>query len=306
MPTGECEHCGRSDASPIVLHPEGKERSFCSTECVAMTEKEEGTMLWQELVRERDAIVAGLEKKRGSRVITMIHREEMHAEGEQQITIDNTEELLRKIRSVPSGTPIDFIIHCPGGVVLPAEQIALALKEHRGKVTAIVPYYAMSGATLVCLAADEIVMEPFSALGPLDPQIGGFPSPSLVKLVELKGPQYVSDQMVLLADVAAKSLRQMKSFIQHLLKRNMSEQESKRVADFMTEGYLTHDSPLTAGKLRSLGLNVVMSVPDDVHRFMKLHKLVSAPLPYERGEGGPHHESGGSDASTIGDLRRQG
>ena len=147
----------------------------------------------------------------------MIHREEMHDAEEQQITIDNTEELLRKIRSVPPGVPIDFIIHCPGGVVLPAEQIALALKEHRGKATAIVPYYAMSGATLVCLAADEIVMEPFSVLGPLDPQIDGLPSPSLLKLVELKGPENVSDQMIVLADMAEKSLRQMKSFIRYLL-----------------------------------------------------------------------------------------
>lgn len=263
---------------PIVLSAGGKERTFCSTECLASTEKGERVSLWQALVKERDAVVARLEEARGSKVISMIHREEMHNGEEQYITIDNTEELLRKIRAVPGETPIDFIIHCPGGVVLPAEQIALALRGHKGKVTAIVPYYAMSGATLVCLAAKEIMMEPFSVLGPLDPQIAEFPSPSLIKLIEVKGPQYVSDQMVVLADIAEKSLRQMKSFIQYLLKERMDATRAKDVAEFMTGGYLTHDAPLTASELVSLGLKIVLGVPDDVHALMKLHKLVSTPL----------------------------
>ena len=247
-------------------------------------------MLWLALAKERDAIIGKLEEERGSKVISMIHREEMHDAEEQQITIDNTEKLLRKIRSVPSETPIDFIVHCPGGVVLPAEQIALALKEHRGKVTAIVPYYAMSGATLVCIAADEIIMEPFSVLGPLDPQIDGLPSPSLLKLVELKGPENVSDQMIVLADMAEKSLRQMKSFIRYLLIGRLSESEANNLAEFMTMGYLTHDSPLTASELRSLGLKVELNVPDDVHVFMKLHNLVSTPAKSRRRERGQNHD----------------
>ena len=282
---------------------EGKERRFCSTECVASTEKQERAMLWLALARERDVIIGKLEEERGSKVISMIHREEMHDAEEQQITIDNTEELLRKIRSVPPEVPIDFIIHCPGGVVLPAEQIALALKEHRGKVTAIVPYYAMSGATLVCLAADEIVMEPFSVLGPLDPQVGGFPSPSLLRLVELKGPQYVSDQLVLLTDIAEKSLRQMKTFILYLLKGKMDEVEAKNLAEFITGGYLTHDSPLMASKLQSMGLEVVLDVPDDVHTFMKLHKLVSTPMRPSSSQSQRREDEASHSNASILDLR---
>jgi ClpP class serine protease len=60
-------------------------------------------------------------------------------------------------------------------------QIARALEAHKAKVTVYVPVYAMSGGTLIALAADEIVLGEFSMLGPIDPQIAGLPAASIVK-----------------------------------------------------------------------------------------------------------------------------
>jgi ClpP class serine protease len=65
-----------------------------------------------------------------------------------------------------------MILHTPGGLVLAAEQIAKALVEHKGKVTVFVPHYAMSGGTLIALAADQIVMDSNAVLGPIDPRGG--------------------------------------------------------------------------------------------------------------------------------------
>jgi ClpP class serine protease len=48
--------------------------------------------------------------------------------------------------------------------MLAALQIARALHDYKGKVTAFVPHYAMSGGTLIALAADEIVMSKNSVL----------------------------------------------------------------------------------------------------------------------------------------------
>ena len=36
-----------------------------------------------------------------------------------------------------------------------------------------VPHYAMSGGTLIAMAAQEIIMDRNAVLGPVDPQIGG-------------------------------------------------------------------------------------------------------------------------------------
>src|SRR5262249_28798364 len=53
--------------------------------------------------------------------------------------------------------PIDLVLHTPGGLVLAAMQIARAVEAHKAKVTVYVPVYAMSGGTLIALAANEIV-----------------------------------------------------------------------------------------------------------------------------------------------------
>jgi ClpP class serine protease len=81
--------------------------------------------------------------------------------------------------------PIDLVLHTPGGLVLAAMQIARAVEAHKAKVTVYVPVYAMSGGTLIALAANEIVLGEFSMLGPIDPQIAGFPAASIVKARDL-------------------------------------------------------------------------------------------------------------------------
>lgn len=242
------------------------------------------------LVKMREALVKEIERSRQSKVITLVHRHEMKGHGgedDQYITIDNTEEILQTIHSTEEGTRIDFIVHCPGGMVLPAEQIALALRSHRGGVSAMVPYYAMSGATLICLAADEVMMEPFSVLGPLDPQIGEFPSPSILRLVEAKPVQFISDEMLIFADIAEKALCQMREFVTSLLSEKIGIQEGKKVAEYLTGGYLTHDAAITYEKLKSLGLPAKLGVPAEVHRFMKMHRLVQRWSPSSSLGGGP-------------------
>lgn len=63
--------------------------------------------------------------------------------------------MLRAIELTDPSVPIDLIIHTPGGLVLAAEQIARALSRHPSQVTVMVPHYAMSGGTLIALAADR-------------------------------------------------------------------------------------------------------------------------------------------------------
>jgi ClpP class serine protease len=117
-----------------------------------------------------------LEMLRGSRVITLIHRQEsLNFFGipfRNYINVEDSEQILRAIRLTPDEMPIDLILHTPGGLVLASEQIAEALKKHPAKVTVFVPHYAMSGGTMISLAADEIVLDENAVLGPVDPQLG--------------------------------------------------------------------------------------------------------------------------------------
>lgn len=90
--------------------------------------------------------LASFERKRNSRVIAMVHRQEtMRFLGfpvVRYIDINDSEEILRAIRLTDRDVPIDIVLHTPGGLVLAALQIARALREHPGKVTAYVPHYA--------------------------------------------------------------------------------------------------------------------------------------------------------------------
>ena len=112
-------------------------------------------------VRRAQAIRT-IEKSHASRVITMIHRQEQSSlfgfAMPRHISLEDAQTIIAAIKDTPDDMPIDFVIHTPGGLVLAAMQIARAVQAHKAKVTVYVPVYAMSGGTLIALAADEIVL----------------------------------------------------------------------------------------------------------------------------------------------------
>src|SRR5437867_185240 len=165
--------------------------------------------------------IARLEWRRGSRVILLVHRQEtMNLLGFpvfRYIDINDSEEVLRAIQLTDADLPLDIILHTPGGVALAALQIARALRDHKGKVTAFVPHYAMSGGTLIALAADEIVMCEHSVLGPVDPQLGQYPAASLLTVLEKKPLAEIEDQTLILADQARKAITQIRHEVTELV-----------------------------------------------------------------------------------------
>src|SRR2546429_1282105 len=225
--------------------------------------------------RQRSAALGQFERERSSRVIAMIHRQEaaslLGVPVAGSIRIDDSEAVLRAIRLTPPEQPIDVILHTPGGLVLAAEQIAKALVEHKGKVTVFVPHYAMSGGTLIALAADEIVMDANAVLGPVDPQLGDMPAASIVKVVEIKGAQRVGDEFLMLADMAEKARVQVPNFVVQLLLKHMPEKPAVQLATILSEGRWTHDFPITVQAARQLGLKVSTNMPRSVYDLMDLY-----------------------------------
>jgi len=233
----------------------------------------------------RLSLIRQIEKMRGSRVIGLIHRQESLALFGvplfRFISVEDSEEVLRAIRMTPPDMPIDIILHTPGGLVLASQQIACALCDHKAKVTAFVPHYAMSGGTLIALAADEIVMDSHAVLGPVDPQVGQFPAASILKVVEQKDANEVDDQTLILADISRKALQQALALVKNVLMANgMDEARAHALADRLTQGYYTHDYPISASMLQSMGLNVRTDMPAEVYQLMALY-----PQPMQRTSG---------------------
>ncbi|MBR3354627.1 MAG: serine protease [Oscillospiraceae bacterium] len=69
------------------------------------------------------------------------------------------------------GDTLDLIIHSPGGSLEATEQLVQYLRAKYKYIRAIVPQNAMSAATMLACACDEIVMGKQSAIGPIDPQM---------------------------------------------------------------------------------------------------------------------------------------
>ncbi|MFC1803787.1 hypothetical protein ACFL0D_07465 [Thermoproteota archaeon] len=222
-----------------------------------------------------------LGRKRGTNVVTLIHRQEtLSLFGlpiARYIDIDDSEELLRIIRLTPDEQPIDLIVHTPGGIALAATQIAFALKAHKGKTTVMVPHYAMSGGTLIALAADEIFMDPHAVLGPVDPQIGTqrgtFAATSILKVVETKTRDETDDETLYLAEEARKAIDQMKDSVRQLLSDKYAEEQIENIINDLVTGKYTHDFPITAqATCELLGQCAQNELPIEVYQLMDFYK----------------------------------
>jgi ClpP class serine protease len=225
------------------------------------------------LALSRRRMLAQIAARRDATVITLIHRQEtlslLGFPLMRHIDIDDAESVLKAIRGTPSGKTIEIILHTPGGLVLAASQIARALRDHDGRVVAVVPHYAMSGGTLIALAADEIAIDRHAALGPVDPQLGQYPAASLVEVASM--PMQHQDQTLILADMGRKALRQVEVVVTELLERHSDPQRARDVARLLSRGTWTHDHALMAPELARLGLPVRVGVADEERALMDLY-----------------------------------
>ena len=213
-----------------------------------------------------------LEKQRSSRVIIMVHRQETMAllgfPIFRFIDINDSEEVIRAIHLTDPDVPIDLILHTPGGLVLASLQIARAMSKRPGKVTVFVPHYAMSGGTLIALAADEIVMCEHAVLGPVDPQIDQLPAASLLRAVAKKPVEHLDDRTLVLADQAEMAIVEVRNSIRELLSDKFSADKAEELATILSEGRWTHDFPITFEVARALGLPVSSEMPKEVLDLM--------------------------------------
>jgi len=227
------------------------------------------------LEASRQRLLTRIEQQRGSRVILLIHRQEtMSLLGfplMRYIDIEDSEEVLRAIHLTDPEVPIDLVMHTPGGLVLASLQIARALKAHRGKVTCFVPHHAMSGGTLIALAADEIVMGRHAVLGPVDPQLGQYPAASVLKVLRRKPPAEIDDRTMILADQAEKAIEQVRRSVIDLVGERLPPEHARRLAEALSSGAWTHDYPISFDQAKQLGLPVTDAMPEIIYQLIGLY-----------------------------------
>jgi hypothetical protein len=112
--------------------------------------------------RQLDELAACLEKKLDADVMAIIGPIFGGVE-------DNVREA---VESRPTKRPkAAVILDTSGGVVEVVERMVHAIRHHYKEVTVIVPGKAMSAGTVFAMSGDSIMMDYFSCLGPIDPQV---------------------------------------------------------------------------------------------------------------------------------------
>lgn len=123
---------------------------------------------------ERSHLYEQIESIRGRPLIVYMTSRRQFNGG--ALSLDVMSEFCEHIRNIPENVDeIDLLISSQGGDPVAAWRIVSLLRERFSKISVLIPYDAQSAATVLALGANEIIMHPFSYLGPIDAQIDILP-----------------------------------------------------------------------------------------------------------------------------------
>ena len=176
---------------------------------------------------------------------------------------------------------LDLIITSPGGSPEAAESIMDYLRSRFNHIRAVVPIAAMSAATMMVLACDEILMGTHSQLGPIDPQLTIFtpegprssPAQAIIDQFvmakqECQDPRNIGAWLPILRSLTPgliaqchHSREQAERFVSEQLAAHMlsdAEEKASEVAAWFADFsyFKSHNRPVSVADVSRQGLNV--------------------------------------------------
>ena len=249
--------------------------------------------------------LAEIERIRESRVILY------HIQGQKHMPKPMDDEdvlpLYHALRQLGGISRLDLALYASGGSIVVAHKLAHLLHAYAPEVNVLVPYKARSSATLLCLAANEIVMGPLAELSPLDPHLGSAiegtaGSPLMISAEELRafrgmaqdwfGVTGEEDAIPMLTLVAQRIFptslsafyradHQMRHIASDLLKYQLGdtdEHQRQRIIDYLVAGYQGHDYCISSSEAARLGLRARPTSPEEDDVLWKLWQTCSEAL----------------------------
>jgi len=85
---------------------------------------------------------------------------------------DAVKDEIEELKNVKgSKKKLTVLVETNGGYIETVERIVSVFRKHYDVVEYVVPNYAYSAGTILVLSGDEIYMDYYSVLGPIDPQM---------------------------------------------------------------------------------------------------------------------------------------
>ena len=166
------------------------------------------------------------------------------------IDIDVAEDVLAVMERLPD-EHVTLVLHTLGGCVTACLMIANALQQFR-ESTAVVPYMAISGGTLIALNATNLEMGRSASLSAVDPVIMGQRVKHLAENKDDPG----------IAGLAREYETAMRKYLRDTLSAHVEEDRlDAAMAAFMGE-HAPHEWPIRRPEVAALGILVAPAAPN--------------------------------------------
>ncbi len=117
----------------------------------------------------RMKLIEEIQEKRNSRLITYITGDRKGLE--TRIATDVFPMFHKHLMQMENQKKIDLFLYSPGGVTIAGYAFVNLFREFCDEFNVIIPFKALSCATLIALGANEIVMTKMGQLSPIDPSV---------------------------------------------------------------------------------------------------------------------------------------
>ena len=118
---------------------------------------------------ERMELIKKIEKKRNSRLLIYITGDRRGLE--TKIGMDVFPMFHEHLMRIGKQERIDLYLYSPGGITIAGYALVNLIREFCREFNVIIPFKALSCATLISLGANEVVMTPMAQLSPIDPSV---------------------------------------------------------------------------------------------------------------------------------------
>jgi hypothetical protein len=116
-------------------------------------------------------IISEIESQRGSKLLTYVTSDRQPPLA-AKIALDTIPIFYDHLSRIGNTGKIDLFIFSTGGDTILPWRLVNLIREFCKEFAVLIPYKALSAATLIALGADEILMSPLGELSPIDPSIG--------------------------------------------------------------------------------------------------------------------------------------
>lgn len=191
----------------------------------------------------------------------------------QIIDIDRDDLFINWYSMIDINETLNIVINARGGSISSSDAIINILLLHEGEVNIYIPYFSYSAGSMIALCADNLYLNPYSLMSPVDPQIdyekNQQPVKSYLKYARVKGIKSMNLSNALkyyeCKSLYDDNIRNMK----RILRNNYSKYKMEKIIKHFGRGIYPHEKQFNVDELEEMGLNFNVPVPEKYQDIFK-------------------------------------